>query len=101
MSLKSKMLEELTEQDKHKLFAENNSFYLAVKSEEKLRKILTKRETEIIRLVSRGLHNKEIASVLGISVRTVEFHVSNILLKLEVSTRLEAVFKWVMWDKLA
>ena len=50
---------------------------------------------EIIKLVAKGLHNREIASALGIKVRTVNFHVSNILLKLGVSTRLEAVLTWV------
>lgn len=58
------------------------------------REILTPKEIEIIELVSRGLHNKEIASSLGLNVRTVEFHVSNILPKLGVSKRFEAVLQW-------
>ena len=57
-------------------------------------KRLTTRELEIIELVSKGLHNNEIASALGIKVRTANFHVSNILLKLVISTRLEAVLQW-------
>ncbi len=57
-------------------------------------KLLTTREITIIELVLRGLHNKEIASALGIKVRTVEFHVNNIFLKLGVSTRLEAAVKY-------
>lgn len=61
--------------------------------------VLTSREIEVIELVSQGLHNKEIASTLGINVRTVEFHVSNVFLKLGASTRLEAVLKWVYVDK--
>lgn len=72
----------------------NNNLHFPVKPVETLRKLLTKREIEIIELVSRGLHNQEIASALGINVRTVDFHVSNILLKLGVSTRLEAVLNW-------
>lgn len=56
--------------------------------------LLTPKEIEIIELVSRGLHNKEIASALDLKVRTVEFHVSNILSKLGVSKRFEAVLKW-------
>lgn len=56
--------------------------------------LLTPREIEIIELVSQGLHNTEIASALGIKVRTVEFHVSNILSKLGASSRFEAVLKW-------
>lgn len=72
----------------------NNNLHFPVKPVEMLRNLLTKREIEIIELVSRGLHNKEIASALGMNVRTVDFHVSNILLKLGVSTRLEAVLNW-------
>lgn len=59
-----------------------------------LSELLTPKEIEIMELVSRGLHNKEIASALGINVRTVEFHVSNILPKLGVSKRFEAVLQW-------
>jgi len=51
----------------------------------------TTRETEIMELIAKGLHNKEIASALCIKVRTVDFHISNILFKLDVSSRLEAV----------
>ena len=74
----------------------NNSdnLHYWVKSKKTPRELLTTREIEIIELVSRGLHNKEIALTLGIKVRTANFHVSNILLKLEVSTRLEAVLQW-------
>jgi len=61
---------------------------------EMLIELLTPKEIEIIELVSRGLHNKEIASALDLKVRTVEFHVSNILSKLGVSKRFEAVLKW-------
>ena len=64
-------------------------------------KLLTTREIEIMELVSKGLHNKEIAVALSIKVRTVDFHVSNILLKLGVSSRLEAVLMWVNLDKEA
>lgn len=60
---------------------------------------LTSREIEIMDLISKGLHNKEIALTLGIKVRTVDFHVSNILFKLGVSSRLEAVIMWVNADK--
>ena len=52
---------------------------------------LTEREREILRLVAAGLQNKEIAQKLGISLATVRNHVHNILEKLEVHSRLEAV----------
>lgn len=51
---------------------------------------LTKRETEVLSLIEKGLTNDQIACQLNLKRRTVEFHVSNILRKLEVSSRLEA-----------
>lgn len=48
---------------------------------------LTDRELEIARLVARGYDNQNIASALGISVRTVGTHVSNILRKADVTNR--------------
>lgn len=52
---------------------------------------LTEREREILRWVSAGLQNKEVAQKLGISLATVRNHVHNILEKLEVHSKLEAV----------
>jgi NarL family two-component system response regulator LiaR len=52
---------------------------------------LTPRETEILKLMTAGATNKEIAQQLTISVGTVRFHVSNILSKLGVENRTEAV----------
>lgn len=52
---------------------------------------LTAREREVLRLVSEGLGNKEIASRLDISDHTVKFHISSILGKLGASSRTEAV----------
>ncbi len=52
---------------------------------------LTIREQEILTLMVDGLPNHEIAAKLVVSQSTVKFHVSNILSKLEVSTRTEAV----------
>jgi DNA-binding CsgD family transcriptional regulator len=45
---------------------------------------LTRRETEILRFMAQGLDNREIATKLVLSVRTVERHVSNVYLKLGV-----------------
>lgn len=54
---------------------------------------LTKREVEVLTALGAGHSNKQIAEQLFVSERTVHFHVSNILLKLGVSSRLEAVVK--------
>jgi DNA-binding NarL/FixJ family response regulator len=52
---------------------------------------LSPREVEVLRLVAVGKRNKEIASHLDITEGTVKIHVSNILSKLGVSDRTEAV----------
>ena len=55
------------------------------------RAALTAREVEVLRLVAKGKRNKEIAGELGISDETVQGHVKNILAKLSVHDRTEAV----------
>lgn len=50
---------------------------------------LTKREHEVVDLISRGMSNKEIASELNIALHTVKSHVHNTLDKLALHTRLE------------
>ena len=54
---------------------------------------LTDREMEVLALLVKGLSNKEIAENLYISPRTVKSHVSNILRKLDVKDRTQAVIK--------
>ncbi|PKM57615.1 MAG: DNA-binding response regulator [Firmicutes bacterium HGW-Firmicutes-3] len=51
---------------------------------------LTKREVEVLKLITEGLLNKEIAHRLCISEKTVKNHVSNIFKKIEVSDRTQA-----------
>lgn len=51
---------------------------------------LTKREVEVLKLITEGLLNKEIAHKLCISEKTVKNHVSNIFKKIEVSDRTQA-----------
>lgn len=48
---------------------------------------LTAREAQVLQLLMRRLANKEISSTLAISERTVKYHVSNILSKLQLEDR--------------
>jgi two-component system NarL family response regulator len=52
---------------------------------------LTAREMEVLRAVARGLNNREIAKELFISENTVKNHIRNILEKLQLHSRMEAV----------
>ena len=52
---------------------------------------LTPREQDVLRLLARGLQNKEIALELGITGRTTKFHVGSLLRKLGAGNRTEAV----------
>jgi DNA-binding CsgD family transcriptional regulator len=54
---------------------------------------LTDREREVLALVADGLHNREIATRLGVTEHTVKFHLGAIFGKLGASTRTEAVQK--------
>lgn len=51
---------------------------------------LTDREVEVLRLLARGLTNKEIATALDISTKTAGHHVQHIFEKLKVTTRAAA-----------
>ena len=53
---------------------------------EPMTKELSVRETQILRLIAEGKENREIAQVLGISVRTVEAHRARIMLKLDLES---------------
>lgn len=59
------------------------------KDNEKI-EVLTKRELEVLKLLSFGMYNKEIAEKLGISERTIKNHVSNIFKKIGVADRTQA-----------
>jgi DNA-binding NarL/FixJ family response regulator len=69
--------------------------FLKTKSQRQLRQQegarITPRESEIIRLVAEGKTNKEIAAQLGITVRTVETHRANIMLKLGIHSLAELI----------
>ena len=55
---------------------------------------LTRREREVAALVAKGLRNKEIAGVLGISLATVKDHVHRVLKKTGFGTRAEVAAAW-------
>ncbi len=66
--------------------------YVAARLAERIGKpSLTPRETEVLERMARGLRNKEIGFDLKISQETVQVHVKNILSKLDVHDRTEAV----------
>jgi DNA-binding NarL/FixJ family response regulator len=56
---------------------------------------LTKRESEILRLLTRGYRSKEVADELAIGVQTVHTHLRNIYEKLHVRSRAEAVARFL------
>ena len=68
--------------------------------------VLSERETEVLRLATRGLTNQEIADELFLSLRTVQAHLGHIFNKLQVGSRTEAVVRalkegWVTLDDVA
>lgn len=70
------------------------AFHQPVKSPEPEMYKLSKRETEILELLTKGLANKEIADRLGISVETVRVHLRRVYEKLHVHSRTEAAMKF-------
>lgn len=62
-----------------------------MKQRAELYEMLTEREMEILLLIAKGYSNQEIASTSHITIKTVKTHVSNILSKLEVQDRTQAV----------
>lgn len=63
-------------------------------NENELKKLnLSSREYEVLELLAKGHSNADIANILFLSVSTVKTHVSNLLVKLDVSNRTQAVEK--------
>jgi DNA-binding NarL/FixJ family response regulator len=63
----------------------------AMLDERAMHPTLTPREVEVMALISQGKRNKEVAALLGISERTVNVHLKNIFVKLNVNERTSAV----------
>jgi DNA-binding CsgD family transcriptional regulator len=51
---------------------------------------VTRRETEVVRLIATGRSNKEIATVLEVSVRTIERHITNVYRKIDARGKADA-----------
>ncbi len=64
---------------------------IAARIGERMLTQLSTRESEVLQLVARGLSNKEIGSALAITEGTVKIHLTNILSKLGVSDRTQAI----------
>ena len=62
--------------------------------------ILTPREKEIFNLLIKNQSTKEIAKTLGISEKTVRNHISNVIQKLGVDSRIQAVFELIKFKEL-
>ena len=54
---------------------------------------LTKRELEVLTYVMQGIPSREVADILFLSKRTVDFHISNVYVKLDVKNRVQALHK--------
>ena len=57
--------------------------------------VLTRRESEVLRLLARGRSSGEIAALLGVSINTVATHIKKMYLKLDVHTAAAAVMRAV------
>ena len=57
--------------------------------------VLTKRERQIFQYIINNYSTKEIASFLHISEKTVRNHISNVILKLDVNDRTQAIIKLI------
>ena len=70
---------------------------IAPAGEHKASDLLSERESEILKLVTSGMSNKEIAENLFLSQRTIKAHLTNIFNKLNVASRSEAIVKGLQW----
>jgi NarL family two-component system response regulator LiaR len=61
--------------------------------EQQKNELLSEREREMLKLLSTGMSNKEIANTLCLSIRTVKAHMSNIFTKMHVASRSEALIE--------
>ena len=60
-----------------------------------MKQLLTERERDVIKLLTKGFTNNEISEILHISIHTTKAHLESIYEKIEVSNRLQASIKAV------
>ena len=70
---------------------------VAPADEHKASNLLSERESEVLKLVTTGMSNKEIAEKLFLSQRTVKAHLTSVFSKLNVASRSEAIVKGLQW----
>lgn len=56
---------------------------------------LSDRELEVLKILAQAHTNKQIAEILKVCEKTIEFHTHNIYVKLGVKNRIEAVIKYI------
>ena len=62
--------------------------------------VCTKREAEVFNYLIQNYSTKEIAALIGISDKTVRNHISNVILKLNVSSRTQAMLELIRLNQL-
>ena len=62
--------------------------------------LLTKREKEIFQLLTENYSTKQIAEMLNISDKTVRNHISNVIQKLDVDSRIQAVLELIKMKEI-
>ena len=62
--------------------------------------VCTKREAEVFNYLIQNYSTKEIAALMGISDKTVRNHISNVILKLNVSSRTQALLELIRLNQL-
>ena len=73
--------------------------YHSASNEDGVGRVLSEREWHVVQLLSEGLSNKDIATQLNVTKSTVSYHVSNILEKLQLSSRLEVAL-WAQQQRV-
>ena len=66
-----------------------------------MKNIITKREKEIFQLLIENKNTKDISTILNISEKTVRNHISNVMQKLDVINRSNAIIELIKLDEIS